>query len=121
MSKTKTTSDYIDELKEMVIQANDGRPFSPWLLPQLRATAMNMVILDKLQTAIEKEDSLTTSMTGSMGQQKIDVNPLLDKYYKAQDLLINQFSVLGLNLKGKRQGDDSQDDPLADFYANAKK
>ena len=121
MSK-KTTEDYIDELKEMVVQANDGKPFAPWLMPQLRATAMNMVILDKLQTAIEKETDLTNSMTGSMGQQKIEVNPLLDKYYKAQDVLINQFTALGLNCKGKRSGDDAPtDDPMASFYANAKK
>ena len=119
---SKTTSDYIDELKDMIVQANEGKPFSPWLMPQLRATAMNMVILDKLQTAIEKETSLTQSMTGSMGQQKIEVNPLLDKYYKAQDVLINQFTALGLNCKGKRQGDDTTgDDPMVDFYKNAKR
>lgn len=122
MSKTKTTSDYIDELKDMVVQANEGKPFSPWLMPQLRATAMNMVILDKLQSAIEKEQSLTLSMTGSMGQQKMNVNPLLDKYYKAQDVLINQFAALGLNCKSKRQGDgDANDDPMAEFYSDAKK
>ena len=119
---TKTTADYIDELKEMVVQANDGKPFSPWLLPQLRATAMNMVVLDKLQTAIEKENDLTTSMTGCMGQQKINVNPLLDKYYKAQDVLLDQFAALGLNCKGKRTaGDTNPDDPMAEFYANARK
>lgn len=122
MSKTKTTSDYIDELKDMVVQANEGKPFSPWLMPQLRATAMNMVILDKLQSAIEKEQSLTLSMTGSMGQQKMNVNPLLDKYYKAQDVLINQFAALGLNCKSKRQCDgDANDDPMAEFYSDAKK
>lgn len=121
MSK-KTTDDYIEELKDMMIQANEGKPFSPWLLPQLRATAMNMVVLDKLQKAIEQETSLTTSMTGSMGQQKIEVNPLLEKYYKAQNVLINQFISLGLTNKGKKQADGQvNDDPMADFYADAKK
>ena len=119
----KTTDDYIDELKDMVVQANDGKPFSPWLMPQLRATAMNMVVLDKLQTAIEKADTLTDILPGSMGQQKISVNPLLDKYYKAQDVLLNQFSALGLNAKRSRKSDDDNptDDPMANFYANAKK
>lgn len=122
MSKTSTTSDYIDELKEMVQQSNDGKPCPPWLMPQLRATAMNMVVLDKLQTAIEKEDDLTMSMTGSTGQQKINVNPLLDKYYKAQDVLLDQFAALGLTSKSKRKADDATNsDPMAEFYSMAKK
>ena len=123
MSK-HTTSDYIDELKAMVVEANDGKPFQPWLMPQLRSTAMNMVILDKLQDAIEKEDSLTISMTGSMGQQKIDVNPLLAQYYKAQQVLMSQFAALGLNCKndpGKDKGDDDLNDPMANLYNEAKK
>ena len=120
MSK-KTTSDYINELKEMVERANEGKPFEPWLMPQLRATAMNMVIIDKLQTAIEREDSLTNSMTGSMGQQKIEVNPLLDKYYKAQSVLIDQFEALGLSHKGKKKaGDPSGEDSIGDYLESIK-
>lgn len=83
---------------------------------------MNMVVLDKLQTAIEKEDDLTMSMTGSTGQQKINVNPLLDKYYKAQDVLLDQFAALGLTSKSKRKADDATNsDPMAEFYSMAKK
>ena len=81
MAKSKT-KDYIDELKGLVMQRNDGI-FDPWLTPLTRSTAMNMVILDKLQEELENND-MTSSMTGSMGQQKIDVNPLLDKYDKTQ-------------------------------------
>ena len=123
MSKKKT-SDYIDELKAMVIEANDGKPFPGWLLPQLRSTAMNMVILDKLQEAIEHEDSLTQSMTGSMGQQKIEVNPLLGQYYKAQQVLMDQFAKLGLTMKGnagKAKDDDDLNDPMVSLYNEAKK
>ena len=122
MSKKKT-SDYIEELKQMVVEANDGKPFPGWLLPQLRSTAMNMVILDKLQEAIEKEDSLTQSMTGSMGQQKIEVNPLLGQYYKAQQVLMDQFAKLGLTMKdnaGKARDDDDGNDPMASLYNEAK-
>ena len=122
MAKKKTTDDYIDELKQMVVDANDGQPFPGWLLPQLRSTAMNMVILDKLQEAIEKETSLTQSMTGSMGQQKIEVNPLLGQYYKAQQVLMDQFTVLGLTMKGKKAtgGGDDSNDPMASLYNEAK-
>ena len=104
-----TTNTYINELKEMVCQRNNGG-FDPWLMPILRATAMNMVILDRLQEKLEKED-ITSSMTGSMGQQKIDVHPLLDKYDKMQNTLIKQFEKLGLTNKGKSGGgDDDVDD-----------
>jgi hypothetical protein len=122
MAKKKTTDDYIDELKKMVVEANDGKPFQGWLLPQLRATAMNMVILDKLQSTIEKEESLTMSMNGSMGQQKIEVNPLLGQYYKAQQVLMDQFTLLGLTMKGKKTtgGGDDSDDPMASLYNEAK-
>lgn len=122
MAKKKTTDDYIDELKKMVVEANDGKPFQGWLLPQLRATAMNMVILDKLQSTIEKEESLTMSMNGSMGQQKIEINPLLGQYYKAQQVLMDQFTLLGLTMKGKKTtgGGDDSDDPMASLYNEAK-
>ena len=118
MAKSKT-KDYIDELKGLVMQRNDGI-FDPWLTPLTRSTAMNMVILDKLQEELENND-MTSSMTGSMGQQKIDVNPLLDKYDKTQNTLIKQFDALGLTAKGKgRNGtsDADDDDPVLAALTN---
>ena len=73
----KKVSDYVDELKEMIVERT-GK-YDAWLSVQVRMTAMNMVILDKLQDELADAE-LTTSMTGSMGQQKIEVNPLIDKY-----------------------------------------
>jgi hypothetical protein len=108
---------YIDELKEM-IEKRTGKPFELWLMPQLRATAQNMVLLDRIQEAIALEDDLTTSMTGSMGQQKIDVNPLLLQSDKCQRTLLQQFEALGLNYntaKGKvaSNGGSASDNPAA--------
>lgn len=108
---------YIDELKEM-IEKRTGKPFELWLMPQLRATAQNMVLLDRIQEAIALEDDLTTSMTGSMGQQKIDVNPLLLQSDKCQRTLLQQFEALGLNYntaKGKvsTNGGSASDNPAA--------
>jgi hypothetical protein len=108
---------YIDELKEM-IEKRTGKPFELWLMPQLRATAQNMVLLDRIQEAIALEDDLTTSMTGSMGQQKIDVNPLLLQSDKCQRTLLQQFEALGLNYntaKGKvaTNGGSAGDNPAA--------
>ena len=113
MAKSKSTQDYIEELKGSIGQKT-GTGFDPWLMPMLRATAMNMVILDKLQEQLEKEN-ITNSMTGSMGQQKIDVHPLLDKYDKMQNTLVKQFEALGLTAKGKAGaagGSDGDDEDL---------
>lgn len=113
-TKDKTTQDYIEELKESIQQKTDSC-FDPWLMPMLRATAMNMVILDKMQAKLEEEE-ITNSMTGSMGQQKIDVHPLLDKYDKMQNTLVRQFEALGLTAKGKNGagggGSDADDEDL---------
>ena len=108
---------YIKELQDM-IQKRTGKPFELWLMPQLRATAQNMVLLDRIQEAIALEDDLTTSMTGSMGQQKIDVNPLLLQSDKCQRTLLQQFEALGLNYntaKGKvaTNGSGAADNPAA--------
>ena len=70
--KDKTINDYIEELKTMVEHRNDGC-FDPWLMPMLRATAMNMVILDKMQISLES-DNICKLMTGSMGQQKTELH-----------------------------------------------
>jgi hypothetical protein len=115
MAKKNKTQDYITELKTMIANKNDGG-FDPWLMPMLRAAAMNMVILDKMQEKLEAEE-ITQSMTGSMGQQKIDVHPLLDKYDKMQNTLVRQFEALGLTAKAKASGgggfgDADEEDPV---------
>ena len=118
---------YIEELKN-AIEQRTGEKFQIWMMPQLRAAASNMVILDRIQDAIIEEEALTNSMTGSMGQQKIEVNPLVDKYNTLNRTLMDQFKDLGLNLntaKGKVGGggsaDSQDDDPLAAMLMEAKK
>ena len=118
---------YIEELKN-AIEQRTGEKIQIWMLPQLRAAASNMVILDRIQDAIIEEEALTNSMTGSMGQQKIEVNPLVDKYNTLNRTLMDQFKAVGLNLntaKGKVSGGgsaDSQDDyPLAAMLMEAKR
>lgn len=114
MPKDKT-SEYVEELKKMV-ELRQGS-FEIWLLPTVRATAMNMAFIDKLQEELMKAD-LTTSMTGSMGQQKIEVNPLIDKLNNQINTLIKQFKSLGLSYdtaKGKMGATadgDEDDDPV---------
>ena len=113
MAKKKTTQDYIEELKDSIRQKTD-KGFDPWLMPILRSTAMNMVILDRIQEQLEK-DNMVDWMDGSMGQQKLNVHPLLDKYDKMQNTLVRQFEALGLTNKGKAGasgGGDGDDEDL---------
>ena len=80
-----------------MIKARTGADCEPWLAPQIRTTAMNMVMLDKIQDEITDMDSLITLVPGSMGQMKNEVSPLLPHYDKTQRPLLMQFEALGLN------------------------
>ena len=96
MSKPKTARAYEQDIKKMII-ARLGK-FDAWLMPQVRATAMNMVMLDKLQdTLSDKETDLMMTISGSMWQIKQDAHPLLAHYDKLQRTLIQQFQALSLN------------------------
>jgi hypothetical protein len=99
----------------------------PWLLPQVRATAMNMVMLDKIQEELEGTKDLIKTVEGSTGQVKNEVSPFLPYYDKLQRTLLMQFEALGLNYKTtpskvmentKKGGDD--DDPMANYYKGKK-
>ena len=96
MAKQKTAHAYELELRKM-IKSRTGADMELWLLPQVRATASNMVMLDKVQRELEKADDLVTLMPGSQGQMKSEVSPLLPHYDKMQRTLLMQFEALGLN------------------------
>lgn len=96
MAKTKTVHAYELELRKM-IKSRTGADMELWLLPQVRATASNMVMLDKVQRELEKADDLVTLVPGSQGQMKSEVSPLLPHYDKMQRTLLMQLEALGLN------------------------
>ena len=111
----KTAIEYTDELKEMV-ELRTKKPFEVWLVPQLRATAMNTVILDRVQDTLATA-AITIFTNGSMGQPKQEVNPLIDKYDKLQRTLMLQFEALGLNYntaKGKVQNGEKFENHISD-------
>lgn len=95
MSKVKTKSQYITELKKMV-KARTGKPCELWLLPQIDLTANNMVMIDKISEELDGKD-LVSMVAGSMGQVKAEVNPLVPYYDKLQRTLLMQLEALGLN------------------------
>lgn len=122
MSKPKTAKQYESELRRM-IKARTGADCEAWLTPQIRATAMNMVMLDKIQDELTDMDSLITPVPGSMGQVKNEVSPLLPHYDKTQRTLLMQFEALGLNYsttpskvkEDTKKGVD-ETDPMAEYY-----
>lgn len=126
MANTKTAHAYELELRKM-IKHRTGQDCEPWLIPQVRATAMNMVMLDKVQEELGDESDLVKPVSGSMGQTKFEVTPLLPYYDKLQRTLLMQFEALGLNYKttpskvkeDTKKGVD-EEDPMANYYRDRK-
>ena len=122
MGKKKDAHGYELELRRM-IKARTGADCEVWLSPQVRATAANMVLLDRILDEILSGGSLVLSVTGSTGQTKNEVSPLLPHYDKAQRTLLMQLEALGLNYsttpskvkEDTRKGVD-ESDPLVQFY-----
>ena len=122
MGKKKSAHGYELELRRM-IKSRTGVDCEVWLRPQLRATAMNCVLLDKVQGELMGEGSLVVTSAGSQGQMKMDAHPLLATYDKLQRTLLQQYEALGLNFRttpskvkeDTRKGVD-ESDPLVQFY-----
>ena len=125
MAKQRTAHAYEMELRKM-IKSRTGADMEMWLLPQVRATASNMVMLDKVQRELESADELVSLVPGSQGQMKSEVSPLLPHYDKMQRTLLMQLEALGLNYsttpskvkEDTKKGVD-ETDPMANFYKNA--
>ena len=94
MAKIKSKKAYETELKDM-IESRTGKSFDPFLLPQVKAAAGLMRMIDKIDEQLDKED-LTYMEVGSTGQAKKTVNPLLAVYDKNQRTLNQLLTSLGL-------------------------
>lgn len=126
MAKQRTAHAYELELRKM-IKSRTGAEMESWLLPQVRATAANMVMLDKVQEELLDTEELVKLMPGSMAQMKREVSPLLPYYDKMQRTLMLQFEAIGLNYKttpskvkeDTKRGVD-EEDPMANYYKGMK-
>jgi len=97
MAKQKTAHAYELELRKM-IESRTGAKMEMWLMPQVRATAMNQVMLDKIQEELTGGTRrLADWGDGSTGQMKFEAHPLLPHYDKLQRTLLMQFEAIGLN------------------------
>ena len=127
MAKQRTAHAYELELRKM-IKSRTGADMEPWLLPQVRATASNMVMLDKVQAELEATESLVTLVSGSMAQMKNEVSPLLPYDDKMQRTLMLQFEAIGLNYKttpskvkeDTKKGVDTEKDGLSNLLTQAR-
>ena len=123
MAKQKTAHTYELELRKM-IEYRTNAVMEPWLKPQVRATAMNEVMLDKIQDELTNGNrKLADWGDGSTGQMKFEAHPLLPHYDKLQRTLLMQFEALGLNYsttpskvkEDTKKGVD-ETDPMAEYY-----
>jgi len=97
MAKQKTAHAYELELRKM-IESRTGAKMEMWLMPQVRATAMNQVMLAQIQDELcNGSRKLADWGDGSTGQMKFEAHPLLPHYDKLQRTLLMQFEALGLN------------------------
>jgi hypothetical protein len=87
----------MEEIEQMIIDRL-GR-FDSWLTPQVEATAMNRLMLDKIQKELADEKTLLMPSVGSGGQAKLDAHPLLSHYKELQRTLLLQYEAIGLSFK----------------------
>lgn len=130
MAKRKTARAYEQELKELIKirTGEDCTKSQPWLIPQIRAAAATMVIIDKIQDELLLENTLTSLVVGSTGQQKTEVHPLLAQYDKMQRTLMLQYESLGLNfnsapskIKETVSNKDEEETPMEKYYKDLAK
>ena len=99
MAKQRTAHAYELELRKM-IESRTGAKMEMWLMPQVRATAMNEVMLDQIQDELcNGTRRLADWGDGSTGQMKFEEHPLLKTYDKLQRTLLMQYEAIGLNYK----------------------
>ena len=97
MAKERSATSFEREIKKMI--ADRLGKCDLWLRPLIEATAMNRVMLDKLQKELTGETSLLIVAPGSTGQIKQDAHPLLAQYKELQRTLLLQYEALGLSYK----------------------
>ena len=128
MARQKTAHAYELELRKM-IESRTGAKMELWLMPQVRATAMNEVMLDQIQDELcNGTRRLADWGDGSTGQMKFEAHPLLPHYDKLQRTLLMQFEALGLNYsttpskvkEDTKKGVDTEKDGLSNLLTQAR-
>lgn len=125
----KRTDYYERKLRDMIRERRQVDDVESWLEGQIHAAAMNWQMMEKVHEAIMDGD-LTSLETGSQGQVKTIVNPLLPMYKELQRTMLLHYEALGLNFKSApkkmtetatKSGSEDNDDPMAEAYGSAAK
>ena len=95
--KKQTIEQYERQIKKL-IEARTGEKAEAWMALPIRTAAMCLVTLDKMQEELEKAP-LTVIETGSQGQQKTVVNPLIAAAKDMHRTMIMHYESLGLTYK----------------------
>ena len=121
-AELKTAQDYESEIRQMIMECKGE--CKVWYMLRIRSLAMNLVILDKVQTEILNAKGLILEKKGSTGQIKSEVNPLLPYYNQLQNTVLKQFSGLGLNVDDEVDTPETPPveavDPMNQLYRDAK-
>ena len=124
MAKIKSKKAYETELKDM-IESRTGKAFDPFLLPQVKAAAGLMRMIEKIDQQLDNED-LSYLEVGSTMQAKRVVNPLLAIYDKQQRTLNQLLTSLGLTYgatpskinESTKDTDVNKRDKIDEMYAD---
>lgn len=108
------------------VEERTGLPFPEFLLPIVRLTSSNLQMIDHVHEKI-LEDDLISIETGSMGQSKVVVTPLLPYYDKLQRTATVQLEKIGLTYSAtpskiteSTKNGGMGDDPMEAFLKAAK-
>lgn len=117
--------DIMKDLKAQV-EERTGLPFPEFLLPIVRLTSSNLQMIDHIHEKI-LEDDLISIETGSMGQSKVVVTPLLPYYDKLQRTATVQLEKIGLTYSAtpskiteSTKNGGMGDDPMEQFLKAAR-
>lgn len=92
----KKISEYESTLRKMIEQRTGN--FDVFLEPAVEIAAKCWQMVDHIHDEL-LTSPLTTVETGSMGQTKMVVNPLLATYDKQQRTMLSHLEGLGLNFR----------------------
>lgn len=103
----KKKSGYIKDITKMVQEAHGQVP--RYLETMIEKTAMDMVLLNRISKAIEDADQLYEYNQGSMGQIKMEVNPLITQYEKVSSRVTDDLYNLGLTYRKQAAKTEASD------------
>ena len=110
---SKGTNGYVAKINKMLKEEFGTIPAK--LDSLIHKTAMDMLILERIGDQLSGMDDFLGLETGSTGQQKIIVTPLLPYYDKASARVTDDLYNLGLTArKQAAKGDDSGDKKVTD-------